>query len=69
MNHRKAAVARRAHRLGDVLGMDGDGEIGHVDPGRHDLADVHLAQVGQRLNDDPLLLGPLGIEARVTPFG
>ena len=65
----EAAVARGAHGLGDVLGVDRDGEIGHVDSRRHDLADVHVAQVGQCLDDDALLLGAFGVEGRVRrPF-
>ena len=38
---------------------------GHVDPGRHDLADVHVPQVGQGLNDDALLLRGLGVLGRL----
>ncbi len=62
VHDREAAVPRGAHGLRDVLGVDRDGQVGDVDPRRHDLAHVHVAQVGQRLGDDALLLGRLRLE-------
>ena len=56
MDDREAAVAGLPHGPGDVLRMDRDGEGDHVDPRGHDLPDVHVAQVGQRFGDQPLLL-------------
>ena len=65
----EAAVAGGPHGLGDVLGVHRDGEVGDVDPWRHHLAHVHVAQVGQRLDDDALLLGGLGLQGLVLAVG
>jgi len=53
----KATVARRPHRTADVFGVHRDRQVGHVDPGRHHLPHIHVPQVGQRFEDDALLLG------------
>ena len=73
VDDREAAVPRRAHGLGDVLGVHRNGEVRDVDPRRHHLAHVHVAQVGEGLGDEPLLLGGLSLErlgsSRLGPAG
>ena len=69
VDHREAAVPRRPHGAGDVVGLHRDGQEGHIDPGRHDLTDVHVPQVGQRLDDDAFLLGDLGVPGRLGGVG
>ena len=70
VHHREAAVPRRAHRVGDVLGVHRDGQERDVDPRRHDLAHVHVAEIGEGFGDEPLLFGGLRLErrARAAPF-
>ncbi|MGA2305533.1 MAG: hypothetical protein ABSH29_15210 [Acidimicrobiales bacterium] len=69
VDHGEAAVPRCPHGPGDVVGLHGNGEEGDIDPGRHHLTDVHVPQVGQRLNDDALLLRSLGVPGRPGDVG
>jgi hypothetical protein len=61
VDHGEAAVPRRPHGPSDVVGLHRDGQEGHVDPGGHDLTNVHVPQITQRVDDDALLLGDLGV--------
>ncbi len=65
----EAAVARRPYRLCDVLRLDGDGEERDVDPWRHHLAHVHVAQVGEGLGDEAFLLGGLSLQELAQAVG